>query len=290
MKAVFINTSRNQFAAWRDHGAGEYINNDAYCFGGTDNSVVYNDVYKTSNDGVTWTQLANAPWSARNAMGTARGINKLFMFGGNDFVGAKTDSYEFDGVAWTQITALMVGWDRTMEFAFETVNGTTYVLGGGVNNVIKTTDYINWAIHSATIPADLQDSGGLSMCYYNGYFYIVTGEKTGGIFPGKLYRSATLNGDFEEIFTEDWLLTKWGFISALSTGLVITSGYDGTNNVSGSYYSTDGLTWKRSPYNPPATHAPCLIRKPDGSLIIVATMNDVEDSKTGIYVDVTVPV
>jgi hypothetical protein len=88
-----------------------------YLMGGqtdlNDPTTALNDVWRSNDDGVTWVQLPNAPWTGRGAFGsplpTHNGL--LWLMGGEKYDNAAVaniffnDVWTFDGTTWTQVLA-----------------------------------------------------------------------------------------------------------------------------------------------------------------------------------------
>lgn len=111
-----------------------------YYFG--DDASLKNDVW-SSADGRTWTcATANAPWSPRAYHQAAVLGDKLFVFGGGNYVPkyhAVNDVWcTSDGEHWERVTE-NAAWSPRLWFTSETYRGRMWVLGGWSNNPSK-----NW--------------------------------------------------------------------------------------------------------------------------------------------------
>src|SRR5215217_3539504 len=105
-------------SAWPPHdGAGLFsLNGTLFMIGGWSPPTIappytHNQVWKSVNGGVTWTQLANAPWQARHTAGWQVLNGKIWVIGGD----VNSGNYQRDvwtgtpngsgGLDWLQITA-----------------------------------------------------------------------------------------------------------------------------------------------------------------------------------------
>ena len=111
-----------------------------YYFGGATSTK--NDVW-SSADGKTWTQVtAKAAWSPRAYHQAAVLGNKIYVFGGGNYVPkyhAVNDVWSSeDGVNWTQVTDA-AAWSPRLWFSTAVYRDKLWVLGGWSNNPSK-----NW--------------------------------------------------------------------------------------------------------------------------------------------------
>ena len=122
-------------------------------FGGKDSGGgSLNDTWEY--DGVTWTQIApaNSPSGRHDhamAYDSVRG--KIVMFGGNDsfLIGWSNDTWEYDGVNWTQVTTASSSPKRFGHaMVYDSVRGKMVMFGGfGRNGFLDDTweyDGVNW--------------------------------------------------------------------------------------------------------------------------------------------------
>jgi hypothetical protein len=115
-----------QMACSIPNGGGAGGHSMLYVFGGqTTQSAgsAVNAVWSSADDGVTWTQISNAPWAARSHSFCSQTIGfgngqKIVMAcgGGYDNVAVNQtpqhDVWSFDGTTWTQLTANFGGLAR----------------------------------------------------------------------------------------------------------------------------------------------------------------------------------
>lgn len=116
-----------------------------YLMGGWDGATRNNEVY-VSGDMVQWTQLPNAPWSARYGFCAVSFNNRLYVLGGNDGSNLNDVWWTTDGVNWTQ--SVNAPWAIRRYACAITYNRRMFVLGGigasSYNDVWETDDGRNW--------------------------------------------------------------------------------------------------------------------------------------------------
>ena len=117
--------------------------------GFADGSSITNDVWRSTDNGVTWTRVtANAGWSARSYQRTVvMTDSSIVLMGGADTNGIKNDVWRStdNGTTWTQITG-SAGWSaRSYPSSVVMPDGSIVLAGGeditGIrNDVWRSTD------------------------------------------------------------------------------------------------------------------------------------------------------
>jgi len=117
--------------------------------GFSDGSSITNDVWRSTDNGVTWTRVtANAGWSARSYQSTVvMADGSIVLMGGADTNGIKNDVWRStdNGTTWTQITG-SAGWTaRSYPSSVVMPDGSIVLAGGeditGIrNDVWRSTD------------------------------------------------------------------------------------------------------------------------------------------------------
>src|SRR5688572_4400899 len=80
-----------------------------FFWGGTDNSDVFADLYKSVDRGITITSLGATPWSKRNASAVFVRNNKIILCGGKNMSTHLLDAWEYDGTSGVELTPSMTG-------------------------------------------------------------------------------------------------------------------------------------------------------------------------------------
>ena len=110
-------------------------------------SQIWNDVWRSDDRGVTWSQLPDAPWSARAYFQAVTRGGTMFVLGGQNFkagpacppgIPSCSDFFNDvwsspDGVRWKRETA-NAGWSARAGLSAVVHKGAIYVLGGSVND------------------------------------------------------------------------------------------------------------------------------------------------------------
>jgi PKD repeat protein len=101
-------------------------------------SIVYNDVWRSTDDGVTWTEVnTSAGWSPRYGQNsvTMPDSSIVLMGGYNSTGGYENDTWRSmdDGATWTEINA-SAGWSGRSDFSSVVMpDGSIVLMGGGSN-------------------------------------------------------------------------------------------------------------------------------------------------------------
>ena len=127
-------------------------NDDLYLTGGTDGSSYFDDVWKSTDNGSTWSLISTGAFSTVSGHQMIVFDNKMFIIGGT-INGAMDQPFVYsstDGVSWTNLGALPHG--GVSNFSSTVFNnkiwisgGYSYSLGGiSVNIVLSSPDGITW--------------------------------------------------------------------------------------------------------------------------------------------------
>jgi len=221
-----------------------------------------NDVWRSS-DGVSWTQLSNAPFAPRFEHSAFVANGKLWVMGGrgatNGVVGPVTpDAWSTtDGIAWTKENANGLA----RGFLIPTVQepGKATLIGGvqvGIaNNVWQTTDGINWSERSshAQFSPRISPQG----VEFNGQMWIVGGLAADGGINDKdsndIWRSSD-GVNWKRVVTSGTIFSTrdaHGVVVFKNRMWVVggqnnPSGGSGTNvRLNDVWSSADGVTWRQ---------------------------------------------
>lgn len=137
-------------------------NGALYVMGGQtdagDASTVLRDVWKSTDGGATWTQLADAPWNARGMVFNAVSFDGyLWVIGGGSFLydpalrDYRNDVWKFDGTMWTQVLANGHSqWTQRQYHNVRVFDGKLWILNGynategNTNDVYCSSDGATW--------------------------------------------------------------------------------------------------------------------------------------------------
>lgn len=154
-------------ANWQSRAASAstVFNGRVWIMGGFNSSFQnLNDVWSSAtNNGSTWTESTNIPWSARHGMGLVTfnpgtGSNMWLMGGMNNSNQTLNDVWKTNnGSTWTQVTA-NAPWSARRYAGVVVLDGKMWVVGGltntnqALNDVWSTTDGLNWTQVTANAP------------------------------------------------------------------------------------------------------------------------------------------
>jgi N-acetylneuraminic acid mutarotase len=281
----------------RDGAALVKYNDALYLIAGWNSILVpyphyVNDFWKSTDEGKTWVQLADAPFTPRHTHGAGVLNNKLYVWGGD----GNTDVWYYDAVTnpatptWTQVTT---DWGPDLgvrnQFVSCIHNGYIYVgLGEDKehSNFYRSQDGLNWTlVGDSLLFDDLMGRGRASMKSLNGALYIVGGGQfKGGGSPHKLYSTVWRSTDegvtWKKMVTKnDRLKTLWGNLAVMDGYMFFIRGSNEIGaNTKGILYSSDGFTWKELNYAIFPRHATSVWG--EGNKIYIAAGNLHNDTYT----------
>lgn len=186
---------------------------------GLENITVYNDTWRSTDSGKTWTQQsASVGWSARSYPAcVALPDGTIVLMGGREGVGSdgirlqQNDTWQSTdkGVSWTQVNAGS-GWStRSTHAAVAMADGTIVLMGGlhnttDMNDTWQSTDRgVSWKLVNAS-SGWVTRQGLAAVAMPDGSIYLMGGWDQPGAFRNDTWRS-TDNGE------------TWSLISASSS-------------------------------------------------------------------------
>jgi hypothetical protein len=144
-------------------------NDDLYLTGGTDGTTYYDDVWKSTDNGLTWTQIkTGAAFGTLAYHGMIVYDGKMWVIAGttNGIAGQDHVFSSTDGITWTDLGATAVG--TRMQFGLTVHDGKMWVAGGFlfslgaiVATAFSSTDGITWSAETA-LPYAVQNHGIIS--------------------------------------------------------------------------------------------------------------------------------
>ncbi len=143
--------STPQISPTRISGAVAAMGNKLFMMGGANYPNIYNDVWSSSDSGVTWTQITqHAPWTARYNFSALTYSGKIWIFGGADLSGQNQSDVwnSSDGISWTQVTA-SAPWGGLQTPCVLVFNHKIFLIGGQMSTgnsslVWSSSDGANW--------------------------------------------------------------------------------------------------------------------------------------------------
>lgn len=282
---------------WRD-GIGLVKLSDAlYMFGGWNPSEFpspyrTNQVWKSTDNGANWTQLADAPWTPRHSFGYGKIGDTIWLWGGDYLSGVyQKEIYTFTAAGgWVQVTSDWgsVGGDRVI-FAFCVHQGEIYMAGGQTDysaTPTMFTDIVKWNGSAwqvvGTLPISYFSTGamvsdGTNLYIMGGGRYLPTVHDN---LNTKCYKSANGGANWSEISTLPAAMNGYMYCNAEIIGdrIFYVNGYSvaDTANKIGTFSAVNGLNWGLYK-NTLARHGAGICTDVAASTIYVATGNEVND-------------
>jgi hypothetical protein len=233
--------------------------NDFIAFGWTSALGSDKEFYKSTNNGTSYTQQTDVPFTKRHTAATFNLDGSAYVVGGDVFTTA-TDSWVFNGTTWTQKASdCGIGTRNLMGAAY--LNGNFYLIGGQVgrfissgkfDNVLRSTDNCVSFTQVATTPFTGGNLWG-ACAAFKGRIWKVGGgiyDDTAGLalrtYPKEIYSSAdgitwVYEGMFpgsgrqyhQTIVFDNKLWVIGGFFNSGAT----------TDNLGDTWYSSNGVDW-----------------------------------------------
>jgi N-acetylneuraminic acid mutarotase len=275
---------------------------------GIDGCCTTSQVWK-STDGVTWTQLADAPWEGRHMAGWAALNGQIFVVGGDINHGHYQPNVwaSPDGEHWTEIADALPFGDRALHYA-TAFNGALWVMGGQqmpalevpqpvpypiaptyYDDVWRSTDGAHWE-QVGTMPHALGMICGAAV--FNGELWVIGGGTYGDdiqAVPGVAYNEVWSTADGEhwtEHASPPWSGRRYHNVAVYDGTLWVMAGNgkDGSpsyfNDV---WYSADGETWVELPSTPWADRHAASVFVLNGQLFLTGGTDNSQISHNDVW-------
>jgi len=280
-----------------------FLGDDAYQIGGwngasydtdwgADTNIVSNQVYKTSDYGVTWSRIRNQDttpdathFSPRHWFSSLTAENAMWLFQGD--VPPRQDSdvlRSTDGITWTKQNIITPGYDGTCFSIPGYLNGVFYLAGGhtptdaaadATNVVWKSEDLgVTWTSMGA---APWAARGVVDqLVNFNGKLWLISGGKHDSVEGNRVYYNDVWSFDgttwTEELANghKQFLGRLWSNAFAYKGWLYTSRGWSGVNN-STTYRSRDGRNWEAVSWALQSSHADSVGVHSTGVLITAGT-------------------
>ena len=251
--------------------------------GGTSNNN-YNDVWRSKDDGATWTQVdtssSSSMWTPRYGQSSVvMPDGSIVLMGGdqNPSSGAPLNDVwrsTDEGATWTEVNT-SPGWSPREVFSSVAMpDGSIVLMGGmGTNDVWRSTDDgktwtkvnenaewpIRWAESSVAMP--------------DGSIVLMGGQGVDNVYLNDVWRSTDEGATWTEVNTSPGWPARTDFSSvAMPDGsIVLMGGWTSSGNMNDVWRSTDdGATWTELPNAGwPARYGQSSVAMPDGSIVIL---------------------
>ena len=208
-----------------------------------------NQQWYSDDNGETFTQAADAPWSERHNYGLQKKSDgTIILFGGDDVNGTPPkDSWTWSPITelWTNITMDwgLTGGERTGYGQAIDASDAIYMIGGSIdNNIVKSTDNgATWTVF-ATIPTGYEVGLGYS-CWHNNELYNICGLNSVKNF--KVSASGVVT-TLPDLTGEMATRAGWCEIVSFKGRILWIDGTGSGGNKTGVRISEDGmLTWQK---------------------------------------------
>jgi hypothetical protein len=155
-----------------------------YLLGGYDGNAS-SDVWQSLDNGVTWSQISQTPFLARQHAMVWATASKMYIMGGDDGSNTLNDIWSSgDGITWTLETG-GAAWSARAGACLVYLNGSYYLYGGTsdgsatLNDVWSSTDLVTWTL---VTNAATWTSRAYAGCYsLNGRMWLIGGIHSVGV-------------------------------------------------------------------------------------------------------------
>ncbi|WP_292728901.1 kelch repeat-containing protein [Methanoculleus sp.] len=240
-----------------------------------------NDVWRSSDNGSTWTEVnASAGWTGRYSHTAVAVGDSIVLMGGYDSDGRKNDVWRSDdyGATWTRVNA-SAGWTpRHWHSSVALPDGSIVLMGGWdstglqVNDVWRSDDYgATWTCVNASAEwTAREDHAAVAMP--DGSIVLMGGQ--GGGLKDDVWRSTDGGATWTQMTASaGWTARAFHAAVAMPDGsIVLMGGYGGDGRKNDVWRSTDGgATWTRvtehAGWDARSAHTSVVL--PDGSILVM---------------------
>lgn len=226
-----------------------------------------NEVWRSTDRGQTWSQLASAPWEGRHSAGWLVHDGKIWVIGGDVNSGHyQRDVWSYNGTTWTLATAnaAPLSQGRVLHQVFSHA-GKMWIVGGQTldeftsgdistkpgspyyDDVWSSEDGATWTLVSSGndwAPRGLIAGNAVK----DGFMWLVAGgaydtESNPRIYKNDVWRSAD-GEDWEQVTADGGFpVRQYCSVEVLGEDLVLIGGWDGANR-NDVWASKDGAIWR----------------------------------------------
>ena len=240
------------------------FNNALWLLGGNDGSRK-NDVWKSINNGVTWTQVdangdeagMNAPWDALEGHQVVSFNDAIWLLGGRNGNSSRTNDVwkSMDGTTWEEVTTTGTKWSARTSHQVVSFNSVIWLLGGNngantLNDIWKSTDGTSWI----QVDANGDDSGSNApwparqnhqVVSFNNALWLLGGDGRNDVWrstDGTSWTQVDANGS-EEGRNATWSGRFSHQVVSFNNALWLLGGVASSVRKNDVWKSTDGTTW-----------------------------------------------
>ena len=248
----------NRFSTRRNHSGVVDNEGNLYVIGGevADDSY-YNDVWRSSDNGVSWTQVAtgNKFSTRRHHISLKDNEGNLYVIGGEDIGYFFNDVWRSsdNGVSWTQVATGNRFSTRTNHSGVVDNEGNLYVIGGEVangsysNDVWRSSDNgVSW-IQVATGNRFSTRRHHISLKDNDGNLYVIGGEVADGSYSNDVWRSSDNGVSWTQVATGNRFSTRRNHSGVVDNdgNLYVIGGDDSSYLLNDIWRSSDnGVSWE----------------------------------------------
>jgi len=283
-------TQQTASAAWTARRAQTSVampDGSIVLMGGYDGSTYYKDVWRSTDNGATWTSMnasGNPGWGARYGhTSVAMPDGSIVLMGGYDF---EFGNYQNDvwrstdnGATWTQVNA-SAGWTPRAWHSSVVMPDGSIVLMGGLDNVgSKKSDV--WRSTDNGVTWTRLTSGAswngryshTSVLLPDGSIVLMGGLDTSGNNDNEVWRSTDNGATWTEVnASAGWAIRRGHTSVAMPDGSIVLMGGIGSSRTNDTWRSSDnGATWINITaslgWSKRYTHSSVVL--PDGSIVLI---------------------
>lgn len=219
------------------------------------------------NDGLTWTQLTDAPWEGRHSAGWLDHNGKFFVIGGDANRGAyQTDVWSYDDVNGWVLKSATVPWGKRILHQVASDGTKIWVLAGQTLDDAPVSDPVGMTPNHYTDAWSSSDEGAtwvlessdigigpmaavIGVPFVDGKFWLIGG----GMYttegdPDLFYNTALSSPDLINWTSESTVPVgdlRYNAVAAFKGHIVSVAGVDGANaNTQYVIASQDGVAWR----------------------------------------------
>jgi hypothetical protein len=225
--------------------------------GGSDGTLKFkNDVWKSTDDGITWTLVTTTPgWEGRSwHTSVALEDNSILLMGGYTTSGSyKNDVWKStdDGITWTLVNA-NAGWSpRIGHSSVLTKDGSIILMGGNTNRTVKndvwksTDDGATWSLVNASAGWSPR-MGHTSVALSDGSIVLMGGNDGDylGAYYNDVWKSTDDGATWKQIMsTAEWTPRKDQTCIVMPDGFIVLIG----GNINGAEGIHHNDIWRFNP-------------------------------------------